>query len=126
MGVREPMLTDTQWSKIEPLIPKRPKRGRPPSYDRLVFAGILCILRTGARWKDLADIYPRPSTCWRRLKHWYEADVLKNMWRAFLSELDHQDILEWDEAFVDATFIPAKKGAQGSARPRGAKEQSAW
>ena len=43
------------------------------------------------------------------------------MWRAFLSELDEQGILNWEEAFVDATFVPAKKGARQSGKPKGAK-----
>ncbi len=71
-------LTDEQWKKIEPLIPKpppRPKGGRPRKDNRLVFEGILWILKTGARWKDLPDKYPHPSTCWRRLKEWYETEV---------------------------------------------------
>ena len=70
--------------------------------------------------------YPDPSTCWRRLREWYEADVLKDMWRAFLSELDHNGILDWDEVFVDATFFPAKKGARESGIPSGERERSAW
>ncbi|MGO9572463.1 MAG: transposase, partial [Desulfomonilaceae bacterium] len=44
-------LTDEQWKKIEPLIPKpppRPKGGRPRKDNRLVFEGILWILKTGA------------------------------------------------------------------------------
>jgi hypothetical protein len=48
------------------------------------------------------------------------------MWRAFLPELDHNGILDWDEVFVDASFFPAKKGVQRSGKPRGEKEQSAW
>jgi hypothetical protein len=48
------------------------------------------------------------------------------MWRAFLSELDHEGILEWDEVFVDGSFFPAKKGARESGKPSGAREQSAW
>jgi len=129
MSARDVMLTDEQWKKIEPLIPKagpRPKGGRPRADDRMVFEGILWILKTGARWKDLPDRYPHPSTCWRRLRHWYEEDVLKDMWRAFLSELDHEGILEWDEVFVDASFFPAKKGARQSGKPSGEREQSAW
>ncbi len=38
MSVRKRMLTDEQWTKIEPLIPKRPKNpkgGRPPVDERL-------------------------------------------------------------------------------------------
>jgi transposase len=129
MSVREPMLTDEQWEKIKPFVPPRPPRpkgGRPPADDRLCFEGILWILKTGARWKDLPGQYPSPSTCWRRLRDWHEAGVLNDMWRAFLSELDHDGILDWDETFVDATFIPAKKGARQSERPRGVREQSTW
>ena len=57
-------------------------------------------------------MYPHPSTCWRRLREWYEADVLNDIWRPFLSELDHNGILGWDEVFVDASFFPAKEGAR--------------
>jgi len=122
-------LTDEQWRKIEPLIPKKPvsrKGGRPRADDRLVFEGILWVLKTGARWRDLPSRYPNPSTCWRRLREWYETGVLKNIWRAFLSDLDEQGVLNWEEAFVDATFVPAKKGARRSGKPKGAKERSTW
>jgi transposase len=122
-------LSDEQWKKIEPLIPKpppRPKGGRPRADDRLVFEGILWILKTGARWKDLPEKYPHPSTCWRRLKEWYEAEVLKDMWRAFLSDLDAKGVLDWEESFIDGTFFSAKKGAQQSDRPSGERAQSLW
>ena len=129
MSVRKPMLTDEQWEKIRPLIPPRsprPEGGRPPADDRACLEGILWILKTGARWQDLPSQYPHPSTCWRRLRDWHEAGVFKEMWRAFLSELDEGGILDWEESFVDATFIPAKKGARQSERRSGAKERSAW
>jgi len=87
----------------------------------LVFEGILWILKTGTRWKDLPDKYSHPSPCWRRLKEWYEADVLKDMWRAFLSELDADGVLDREEAFIDASFFPTKKRARGSGKPRWGK-----
>jgi len=129
MSVRKPMLTDDQWEKIQPLIPPpppKPKGGRPPADDRECLEGILWILKTGARWQDLPSEYPSSSTCWRRLRDWHEAGVFKEMWRAFLSELDDAGILDWEESFVDATFIPAKKGARQSEKPRGARERSTW
>ena len=80
--------------------------------------------KTGARRKDLPDRCPNPSTCWRRLREWYETDLLKEMWRAFLSELDHSGILYWDEVFVDATFFPAKqKGAGVGPTKRGKRSK---
>ena len=42
--------------------------GRPPAPDRKVLEGILWILRSGARWQDLPEEFPSPSTCWRRLR----------------------------------------------------------
>jgi transposase len=60
------LLTDAQWAKIQPLLPKRPPRprgGRPPANDRKVLEGILWILRSGARWQDMPEEFPSPSTC---------------------------------------------------------------
>jgi len=123
------LLTDAQWAKIEPLLPK-PKRsrkgGRKPIAHRRVLEGILWVLRTGARWKDLPAEFPSPSTCWRRLKQWEEEDVWLRVWRAFLAELDQKGQLDWSEAFADGSFAPAKKGALASARPNAARARSGW
>lgn len=129
MSRRTEFLTDEQWEKIEPLLPKEEmprRRGRPRANDRRVIEGILWVLRTGARWKDLPDRYPSPATCWRRLKRWEEEGVWLNIWRTFLSQLDREGILDWSEAFMDGSFAPAKKGARQSEKPRGAKERSGW
>jgi len=122
-------LTDEQWQKIEPLLPKLKKSkrgGRPWADNRKVFEGILWILRTGAPWADLPKQYPSPSTCWRRLRDWEEQDVWLNAWRSFLAELDEKGQLDWSEAFADGSFAPAKKGAIASERPNAARERSGW
>jgi len=122
-------LTNEQWKKIEKFLPKpksSKKGGRPWADNRKVFEGILWILRTGAPWADLPKRYPSPSTCWRRLKLWEEQDIWLEAWRAFLSELDEKGQLDWSEAFVDGSFAPAKKGANVSVRPRGARARSGW
>ena len=129
MARKQVLLTDEQWEKIEPLLPKRKKNrkgGRPPRDNREVFEGILWVLQTGARWKDLPSEYPSPSTCWRRLKTWEEQGIWLKVWRAFLGELDEAGLIDWDESFADGSFAPAKKGAPLSAQPRGGKAQSGW
>jgi transposase len=127
---RDPtQLTDAQWKKIEPHIPpfKRSGRGgRKPVDNRRVFEGILWVLRSGARWKDLPDRYPSPSTCWRRLRDWEEQDIWLTIWRAFLAELDEKGQLVWAETFADGSFAPAKKGASQSARPNAERVRSGW
>ena len=53
-------LTEKQWKEIEPLLPRLKSNGRPWKNNRLVLEGILWILRTVARWKDLPEKYPSP------------------------------------------------------------------
>lgn len=124
-----PLLTDRQWAKIEPLLPKLgsgKQGGRPWSDSRRVLEGILWIARNGARWKDLPAEYPSPATCWRRLRDWEELDVWLTIWRTFLGELNRKGRLDWSEAFIDGSFASAKKGAPELERPSGARGQSGW
>jgi transposase len=129
MPTRSVRLTDAQWAKMEPHLPRQVrtrKGGRPPIENRRVVEGILWILKTGARWRDLPGEYPSPTTCWRRLRDWAEAGVWLNLWRTYLGELDLRGRLHWENVFLDGTFAPAKKGAPPSAKPSGARVRSAW
>jgi transposase len=51
------LLSDRQWEKIEPLLPPPRGFGRPRAEDRAVLEGILWVLRSGARWRDLPKEY---------------------------------------------------------------------
>jgi len=127
--MRPRLLSDTQWQKIEPLLPKlkRRKRGRPPKDNRVVLEGILWVLKTGARWRDIPrEIGVSGSVCWKRLRRWDEQGVWLRIWRAFLSELDQRGRLDWEESFLDGSFAPAKKGATESAKPSVERAQSGW
>ena len=125
----EILLSDEQWKRVKPFLPqvKPSKRGgRPRADDRACFEGILWVLRSGARWKDLPDRFPSPSTCWRRLNEWADAGILVEIWHAFLDKLDEQGLLNWEEIFVDASFSPAKKGATTWEKPSVERVQSGW
>lgn len=121
-------ITDKQWALIEPHLPKLPRRkdgrGRPWRSDRECLDGILWILKTGAQWKALPKEFPGYATCWRRLRMWEELDIWKDVWRAVLGALDEKGLLDWEETFLDATFVSAKKGATQSALPRGERDRS--
>ena len=126
---RRRFLTDEVWAKIGPLLPEMaagPRGGRPWRDNREVLEGILWILRTGAPWADLPEGYPSPSTCWRRLRFWEESGVWLEVWRAFLAQLNAAGTLDWQEAFLDASFAPAKGGAKPWEPPSGARARSGW
>jgi hypothetical protein len=55
------------------------------------------------------------------LKRWAEEDLWLQIWRTFLSQLDVDGFLDWEEAFIDASFAPAQKGASESEKPSEAR-----
>jgi transposase len=47
---------------------------------------------------------------------WEEQGVWLRAWQALLARMDKRKLLDWEEAFLDATFVIAKKGALRSVR----------
>ena len=117
-------LTDAQWEALWPLLPPPNRQDQPRADDRRTLNGILYVLRTGCRWEDIPRRYGSPVTCWRRLRQWQRQGVWERIWRTYLAMLDEQGQLEWSKAFLDGTFVPAKRGAKPSASPKGAKAAS--
>lgn len=108
-------LSDAQWDAIRPHLPERPRIGRPRADDRAVLDAILFVMRSGCRWADLPPTYAvHPSTAWRRLGRWEADSTWERIWRAFLASLDAESKLRWAEAFLDGTFVPAKRGVHAS------------
>ena len=106
-------LTDTQWFLIEDLFPDKapsPKGGRPSRGNRECFEGILFVLFTGCRWKDLPPTYPSPATCHRRFMQWTQEGVFEEAWRRLIELLVRKNRVKLDEGFADGTFASAKKG----------------
>jgi transposase len=106
-----PHLINEQWAFIQLLLPPPAHTGRPRADDRRTIEGILYVLITRCCWQDLPREYGAPTTVWR-LKCWGEAGVCEGIWRAALVVLDTQGKLDWLMAFLDGSFVPAKKGGE--------------
>ena len=114
----QPFLNDSQWLLIADLFPHppvAPQGGRPRVEPRACLEGILWVLASGARWKDLPERYPSPATCWRRLREWTDSGIFLKAWERLLGKLDRLKGLNWDEAIGDGSFSRAKRGAPRSA-----------
>ena len=123
-------LTGKQWIRIEPVILqsacKKDSRGRKPRDPREVLNGILWVLRTGAPWKDLPDRYPSRQTCRRRFQQWAKAGVFRRILEELAVDLQERGGIGIREAFIDGSFVPAKKGAGRSAGQSAAKGAGSW
>ena len=123
-------LTDEQWAVIEPHLPEPPVRedgrGRPWRENREVMDGILWILRSGARWKDLPGRFPPYQTCHRRFQQWVKDGSLRRVLEALAEDLRTRGDLDLTECFIDGTFVVAKKGGGELVRLSGAKARNSW
>jgi transposase len=107
-------LTDQQWNMIGRFLPELPRRqddrGRPWRENRPVLNGIRWILRTGAPWADLPARYPSHQTCHRAFQRWVRAGVLRTVLEILAQALHDEGYLNLQEAFIDGSFAPAKRG----------------
>ncbi len=76
------------------------------------------MLKTGIQWEFLPQEMGCGSgmTCWRRLKRWHELGVWDRIHRLLLDELQEAGKLDWSRASLDASSLPAKRGAQRRGR----------
>src|SRR5437879_4790344 len=118
-------LTDAQWEMRDPLIPK-PKcrkdgRGRPWRDRREVLDGILFILRTGAPWADLPECYPPSRHVIAAFQQWVRSGVIRSVLERLAENLRLRGGFHLEEAFIDGTFAPAKRGGAGVGKTKRGK-----
>ena len=121
-------VTDKFWERVEPLIPVRQRLadqiytrkaggGRKPKASRLVFEGIVYVLRTGCQWKALpAERYGSASAIHARFLEWEEAGFFEALWKAGLAEYDDFEGIAWRWQSIDGAMMKAPL-AQASVGP---------
>ena len=121
-------LTNEQWEVLSKFFIEKQAgtRGRPQRHPREVLNGILWILRTGAQWSHLPDLYPPYQTCHRRYQSWVRSGKMKDILESLARDLYERGDIDITECFIDGTFAPAKKGAQVLGRPNGARVRRSW
>jgi transposase len=105
-------LTDREWGRLEPLLPKR-RMGRPPKDHRTIIDALLWLDRTGAPWRDLPERFGPWRTVATRFYRWTRS----GLWDRILAELrrlaDAAGQIDWDAHMVDGTNIRAHRCAAG-------------
>ncbi len=100
-------LTDRQFTRLEPLLPKD-TRGKPRVDDRRVISGIVHVLKSGGRWVDAPSDYGPKKTLYNRYVRW----AAKGVWVRIFQTLAEaggppQDLL------IDSSTVKAHRSASG-------------
>jgi transposase len=108
-------VSDALWEQVAVVLPAEPARrgrGRPRVSDRACLEGILYVARTGLPWRKVPRGmgFAHGKTCWRRFDEW----TRQGIWPEILDAVVTDGVagLELQRVLVDATTVPAKKGAR--------------
>jgi transposase len=110
-------LTDAQWKRLEPLLPRRPQGRKSALGDRLFVEAVIFRARTGLPWRDLPERFGPWKSVYNRFANW----AAKDHWAAIFRELQ----LEVDEtgSIVDGSVIRAHQDASGG---KGGSNEMLW
>lgn len=105
--MRRHALTDEQWARLEPVIPRRQRGPEAQRGDRLFIDAVLFRAKTGLPWRDLPERFGPWKTVYNRFARWAE----KGYWADIFRELQ----LEVDEtgSVVDGSVVRAHQDASG-------------
>lgn len=113
-------LTDKQFKLLAPhLLTRNSATGRPKANLKDITDGILYVLSTGCRWNDLPhDFRVSDSTCYRYFQRWNKTGKLKKVFEFLKLEAHRRNYLHWRNAYLDASVVKSKKGAENTAASR--------
>jgi transposase len=113
---RSAVLTDAQWTRIEPLMPSSDGlRGRPFRDHRQVIEAIIYRLRTGIAWRDLPESFGPWQTVWKRHKRFSTDGTWDKIHARLVAEADAAGDLDWSVS-VDSTVNRAHQHATNMSR----------
>lgn len=106
-------LTNAEWGRLEPLLPRGGTRGGRWSEHRKVINGVLFRARTGVPWRDLPERFGPWETVYKRHRRW-SAD---GTWELLLTRVqaaeNAEGKIDW-EVSVDSTTARAHQHAAGA------------
>jgi transposase len=100
-------LSDRAWAALDPHLP-RGQPGKPRVDDRRVISGILHVLKTGCRWRDVPPEYGPATTVYNRFNRWSQRGV----WGRIFERLAAAGEVP-DELSLDSTHVKAHRSAAG-------------
>ena len=118
--MRRHELTDDQFARIEPYLPKGgPQGGHPWADHRRILNGLFWKLHTGAQWRDIPERYGSWKTIHERHRLWCQEGRFVMILVALRDTLDAQALIDWEQWWIDSTSIRASRAAAGARKKGG-------
>lgn len=99
-------LTDEQWARLKPLLPKQ-RQGRKAISDRLFVEAVLFRAKTGMPWRDLPPRFGPWKSVYNRFANWAAKDHWAQIFRELQFEVDETG------SIVDGSTVRAHQDASG-------------
>ncbi len=110
------LLSDAQWSRIEPFMPSsQGRRGRPWRDHRQVVEGIIYRYRTGGAWRDLPVWFGPWQTVWERHQDFSRDGTWDRIHAQLIAEAAEAGEVDWTVS-VDATINRAHQHGTNRSR----------
>jgi transposase len=106
-------LTDEEWERLEPLLPRNALHGRPWVDHRTVINGVLHRVRAGCPWRDLPARFGPWKTVYNRHRRWSGDGTWESILNALRVGCDQDDGERWG-AVIDSTIVRAHQHAAGA------------
>ncbi|MFH8347302.1 IS5 family transposase [Streptomyces sp. NPDC018045] len=107
-------LSDQEWARLEPHLPKHVGRGGRWRSHRKVINGILFRQRTSVPCRDLPARSGKWKTVHDRHRRWSAHGTWKGTLRAVQADADAEDRIDWSRVSVDSASSRAHQHATGA------------
>lgn len=117
MAMQRHALTDAQWAKLQPLLPRRAQGRKAAKGDRLFVDAVIFRARTGIPWRDLPQRFGNWKSVYNRFRNWAAKDVWSRVFLELRIDVDET------ASIVDGSIVRAHQDASGG---KGGSNEMLW
>lgn len=110
-------LTDAQWARLQPLLPRRPQGRKSTRGDRLFVDAVIFRMKTGIQWRDLPERFGNWKSVYNRFRNWAKKDCWAQIFRELQIGVDET------ASIADGSVVRAHQDASGG---KGGSNRMLW
>jgi len=116
-------VSEHSWHLVQDIFSSHQATGRPRRDDRQMLNGILWILCSGAKWRDLPERYGPWKTVYHRFRCWRDDGTFQQVLSRLHLRLREDGLMDLDTWMIDSTSIRATRAASGGGKKRGLRSR---